>query len=263
VAGVLGSRTLRRIAEDTTRVLTLPFTHQSTTLPALATNPHEQSGLTRDPLPSRPRAEECDNVDAMEEGLRTSTIAAALRDHEPRVDPGVPAIRKAAVAAILRDARPGAELLFIHRAEDPRDPWSGHMAFPGGHIDPSDGGPLGAALRETREELGLDLEGAGILLGRLSEVRTHLRAGRVPHSVTPFVFELRGEVGFTLSAEVQDVLWVPLAFLAEGRNRRTFAWVRRGVPVPMPCYRWAGRTIWGLTLRIVDELLTVARASSV
>lgn len=196
----------------------------------------------------------------MDEGPRIRVIADALRAYEPLIDRGVPAARKAAVAAIARDTEAGAELLFIHRAEDPRDPWSGHMAFPGGHVDPADLGPLGTALRETREELGLDLEHEGLLLGRLSEVRTHLRTGPVPHSVAPFVFELTGYPAFTPNAEVQETLWVPLGFLADRRNRRTFTWVRRGVPVPMPCYRWRGRTIWGLTLRIVDELLAVVGA---
>jgi 8-oxo-dGTP pyrophosphatase MutT (NUDIX family) len=197
----------------------------------------------------------------MNEALHVRTIAAALRDHEARTDSDVPSTRRAAVAAIVRDATSGADLLFIHRAEDPRDPWSGHMAFPGGHIDPSDGGPLGAALRETREELSLDLDRDARLLGRLSEVRTHLRAGHVPHSVTPFVFALTRQVSFTPSAEVQEALWVPLAFLAERHNRHTFTWIRLGVPVPMPCYRWDGRTIWGLTLRIIDDLLAVVSAS--
>jgi 8-oxo-dGTP pyrophosphatase MutT (NUDIX family) len=203
----------------------------------------------------------CDNAQSMDEGLRVRAIAAALKAYVPLVDRGVPATRKAAVAAIARDTVAGAELLFILRAEDPRDPWSGHMAFPGGHVDVSDRGPFATALRETREELGLDLELEGLLLGRLSDVRTHLRTGRVPHSVAPFVFELKGRPAFTLNAEVQEALWVPLGFLAERRNRRSFTWVRRGVPVPMPCYRWGERTIWGLTLRIIDELLAVGGAA--
>src|SRR4051812_3842337 len=60
-----------------------------------------------------------------------------------------PAIRRAAVAAILRDAAEGPEILFIRRAEHPQDPWSGHMAFPGGREEPGDADLLETAIRET------------------------------------------------------------------------------------------------------------------
>ena len=112
---------------------------------------------------------------------------ARLRSQPPRF---VPPGRRAAVAAVLREGKDGLELLFIHRAEHPRDPWSGQMAWPGGRVDDDDAGPLAAALRETREELAFDLEREAELLGALSEVRTHLRRGPGPLSVVPVVFEL-------------------------------------------------------------------------
>lgn len=167
-------------------------------------------------------------------------------------------MRKAAVAAVLRDVPGDVELLFIRRAEHPRDPWSGQMGLPGGRVDPGDASPLAAALRETREEIGLDLEALGRSLGRLSEVRTHLPLGSVPHSVVPFAFAVDGEPVLSPNHEVQEALWVPLSFLANRRNRRSFTWVRKGLPLPMPCYTFRGRVIWGLTLRIVDELLEAA-----
>lgn len=182
-------------------------------------------------------------------------MIAGLSRLSPRAEEEVPAIRKAAVAAVFRDGPGGAELLFIRRAEHPRDPWSGQMGLPGGRIDPGDPAPLDAALRETLEEVGLDLAREARPLGRLSEVRTHLPLGSVPHSVVPFAFALSRDVPFALNHEVQEALWVPLGFLADRGNRRSFTWVRRGLPVPMPCYRYEGRVIWGLTLRIVDELL--------
>jgi hypothetical protein len=57
---------------------------------------------------------------------------------------------------------------------------------------------------------------------------------------------------------VQEALWVPWTFLADRDNRSTFFWARNGLPVPMPCYRWGERVIWGLTLRMVDELVELA-----
>ena len=175
-----------------------------------------------------------------------------------RVDEDVPAARKAAVAAILRDGGGGVELLFIRRAEHPRDPWSGQMGLPGGRVDPGDASPLAAALRETREEIALDLEALGRPLGRLSEVRTHLPLGSVPHSVVPFAFAVDGDPQLRRNEEVQEALWVPLSFLLDRGNRSAFTWVRKGLPLPMPCYTFQGRVIWGLTLKIVDELIEVA-----
>jgi 8-oxo-dGTP pyrophosphatase MutT (NUDIX family) len=190
--------------------------------------------------------------------LDVARVAAALARHAPRREESVPHGHKAAVAAVLRDGAGGAELLFIRRAEHPRDPWSGQMGLPGGRVDPADADALAAAIRETREELDLDLAAGGRLLGALSEARTHLRLGRSPHSVAPFAFAIEGDPAFAPSAEVQEALWVPLAFLADPSRRGAQTWVRRGVPLPMPCCRFDGRPIWGLTLRIVDELLAVA-----
>lgn len=189
----------------------------------------------------------------MVDGERLRAAVAAI---VPRSDANVPATKKAAVAAVYRDAPHGAELLFIRRAEDPRDPWSGHMGFPGGRVDASDRSPLATAIRETREELALDLEVAGELVGQLSEVHTHLAPPAAPRAVVPFVFALRdAQVVLEANHEVQEIVWVPLSFFLDRGNRSRMTWVRRGVPLPLPCYRYGGRVIWGLTLRVVDELL--------
>ena len=190
--------------------------------------------------------------------LDLTRLAAALSRLPARAEDDVPAARKAAVAVILREGVGGVELLFIRRAEHPRDPWSGQMGLPGGRVDPGDASPLVAALRETREEIALDLEALGRPLGRLSEVRTHLPLGSVPHSVVPFVFAVEGDPQLKRNEEVQEALWVPLSFLQDRGNRRAFTWVRKGLPLPMPCYTFQGRVIWGLTLKIVDDLIEVA-----
>lgn len=192
------------------------------------------------------------------------TVAAALGRMPSRPGLDAPPTDKAAVAAVLRDGGAGAELLFIRRAEHPRDPWSGQMGLPGGRVDPGDGSPLAAVVRETREELGFDLERAARRLARLTEVRTHLREGALPRSVVPFAFALaepRDEPAFVLNHEVAEAVWVPLAFLADEANRESFDHTWRGTPLVLPCYHFGGRKIWGLTLWIVDELLAVARAA--
>jgi 8-oxo-dGTP pyrophosphatase MutT (NUDIX family) len=174
-----------------------------------------------------------------------------LPAHVPRLQE---AERRAAVAVVGRRGEEGDELLFIRRAEHPLDPWSGHMAFPGGMGDPDDADSLAAARRETREELALDLDdGTASLLGRLSDVKPmSLRASL---AIAPFVFALRGtDPSLAPNHEVQEAIWIPWRFLADRANRSTFFWTRNGVPVPLPCYRWGDRVIWGLTLWMVDEL---------
>ncbi|MBK8598871.1 MAG: CoA pyrophosphatase [Holophagales bacterium] len=195
----------------------------------------------------------------MKRALDVAGLADALSRRTAGAEEEVPDTRKAAVAVILRDGAGGIELLFIRRAEHPRDPWSGQMGLPGGRVDPGDASPLAAALRETWEEIALDLQTLGRPLGRLSEVRTHLPLGSVPHSVVPFAFAVEGDPRLTLNEEVQEALWVPLSFLLDRGNRSAFTWVRKGLPLPMPCYTFEGRVIWGLTLKIVDEVMEVAK----
>ncbi len=179
-----------------------------------------------------------------------ASLPAALVAHAPRLHH---ADRRAAVAVVVRRGGGGDELLFIRRAEHPLDPWSGHMAFPGGMVDPGDADPFAAARRETREELALDLDGGATFLGRLSDVKPVALLRSL--AISPFVFALRDPATpLTPNDEVQEALWIPWAFLADRDHRSTFFWSRNGVPVPMPCYRWDGRAVWGLTLRMVDEL---------
>lgn len=164
----------------------------------------------------------------------------------------------AAVAAVLRKTAGAVELLFIVRAEHPRDPWSGHVAFPGGRVDDTDATALAAAIREAHEELALDLERDAALLGALPAVRTHLQHGPGPLWVAPFAFELLAAPGLVPNEEVQEALWVPLEFLADPGNRDRFLWDGPTPSMQMPCVRYDGRLIWGLTLRIVDRLLSLA-----
>jgi len=178
-------------------------------------------------------------------------LSRLRREPEQRFPEG----RRAAVAAVLRSGATDLELLFILRAKHARDPWSGQMAWPGGRIETGDASPLAAAVREAREEVALDLERDAELLGQLSEVRTHLRHGPGPLSVVPFLFHLRGEATPVPNSEVQEALWVPVDFFRDRAHRGRLVWLGRGVPLAMPCYRYNGRVIWGLTLRMLEEVL--------
>lgn len=187
--------------------------------------------------------------------LKMDHFRTALSIHAPQEIPDFEGMKRAAVAAILRPASSGPELLFIHRAEDSRDPWSGHMAFPGGKVDESDGDALSAVLRETREEIGLDLEAHARRLGRLSDVRAVGRGRPLSMVISPFVFELTTTPELTTNYEVEAVVWVPTSFLCDHRNRETMPYRRYGLSLDLPCYRYEGHLIWGLTLGMADDLL--------
>lgn len=163
----------------------------------------------------------------------------------------------AAVAVLLREGRAGAEILLIRRAERAGDPWSGHMALPGGRHEPSDGSLLETARRETREEVGLDLTSAGTLLVTLPDVHTH-QAGL---AVRPYVFSLRGSLEIALSEEVVEVVWAPIAPWLRGDSIGTFAYAPAGggPTVPLPCLLIDGRVVWGLTRRMLELLFEALR----
>jgi 8-oxo-dGTP pyrophosphatase MutT (NUDIX family) len=169
-------------------------------------------------------------------------------------------MKKAAVAAVLREQGESSSLdvLMIRRAEHPRDPWSGHMAFPGGRVDPEDKDPFSAAVRETQEEIGLDLGRHASRLGELSHQIAMAHGKPLPMIVVPFVFGLSGTPDLVLRRdEVEEAVWVPLEFLLARENRQVFEKDIAGVRMKLPCYRYEGRVIWGLTLRMLDELMRV------
>ncbi|MCK6549009.1 CoA pyrophosphatase [Myxococcota bacterium] len=184
-------------------------------------------------------------------------VRARLARYARTAIPGAALMRQAAVAAILRERSAGLELLLIRRAEHPKDPWSGHMAFPGGRVDADDASAYAAALRETREELALDLELHGRPIGELSHQMAAAHGKPLPMVIHPFVFELAGEPILAQNDEVQEVVWVSLAFLLDASNRTEMDYTFAGQRVKLPCYPIGDRVLWGLTLRMIDELIEV------
>ena len=155
----------------------------------------------------------------------------------------------AAVAIIINPNDRGGSVLFINRTERKGDPWSGQIAFPGGRKSPIDKGLAETAVRETLEEVGIQLTGHE-LLGSLPIVTTRSLRLRV----LPFVFRLKSTVSIQVNEEVADAFWIPLSDLegleAESREVR----VDQGI-LSADSYVVAGHVIWGLTFRIINLLL--------
>ena len=184
---------------------------------------------------------------------------------EPAPEPDAGgALREAAVALVLRGGPEGAEMLVIKRSEAERDHWSGHLALPGGRVEPSDESLEATAVRETFEEVGLDLRAGGEVLGRLGTVRPQSPfAPRV--SVTPFVAVAppefhAGEAApktLELSDEVAAAFWVPVDELKRGGRSAVFRMAFAGVEREWPGYPSAHGVIWGITERILTEFLSL------
>ena len=165
-------------------------------------------------------------------------------------------LNHAAVALILREAAPGneQEILIIRRAEHPLDPWSGHLGFPGGRLEPHDASEERAAVRETEEELGICLDACAQLLGSLSEIRARSLSRMMPLSIFPFVYAMTQPALLNKNGEVVEANWIPLRFFLNMANRSTMPHPREPAQI-MPCYPLGDRAIWGMSLAMLDELL--------
>jgi len=163
---------------------------------------------------------------------------------------------QAAVVLILREAGEDLQALLIKRVEDERDPWSGHIALPGGHREPDDRTLWETAVRETREEVGVDLEREGELLGELrplSPSSPHLP----PVRVTPLVVVVRPDVVVTTGPEVERAFWISLGDLKQRGRSETFRKIVEGEQRTWPAYPSPYGPIWGMTERILTQFLSL------
>lgn len=185
--------------------------------------------------------------------LRRLAGTLAERPGAPAAEDGNPA--RAAVALTLRPTGEAAvELLMIRRAEREGDPWSGQIALPGGRWSPNDESLLHTALRETWEETGIDLAAQGMILGTLDELRP--RTATLPSIiVTPVVVALDQPTSLLLSDEVAEAFWVPLDLLREPATSQESSVHVRGATWRVPSFVVREHVVWGMTERILRQLL--------
>ncbi len=162
-------------------------------------------------------------------------------------------LNQSAVALILIPGLSGLDALLIRRAERPDDPWSGHMALPGGRREPSDRDLHMTAVRETMEEVGIRLDSTS-LLGRLEDQKPAV--ARLPEIlIRPFVFGLLERPTTTLSDEVAGIEWIELSRLSDHEGRATVD--AGGERRLVSCYQMNDLVIWGLTYRILRGFLSL------
>jgi 8-oxo-dGTP pyrophosphatase MutT (NUDIX family) len=166
-----------------------------------------------------------------------------------------PSVRRAAVAMVLAEGTSGADVLFIERARHPADPWSGHMAFPGGRVDPGDATGRHAAERETLEEVGLSLAGAE-LLGRLDDKRGNPRI-QPELVISAFVYHVSAPGELAINHEVQDAFWFPVNGLLDRARHVQYTahgeFEFPGILVGEP----DRHVVWGLTYSFLESFFSV------
>jgi 8-oxo-dGTP pyrophosphatase MutT (NUDIX family) len=151
-------------------------------------------------------------------------------------------------------------VLLMQRAVRDGDRWSGHVSFPGGREEPSDRDLLATAIRETREEVGVDLASdAARFLGRLAPQRAIAQGLPLPMTITPFVFAMHGDVTVAMGGEATATFWLPLDAAASGALDGVHPYKLGPLMWRFPCWRHDGRVVWGLTFEMLKRLLSVIR----
>jgi 8-oxo-dGTP pyrophosphatase MutT (NUDIX family) len=180
--------------------------------------------------------------------LTDLATAAAGMDVLPPLQPPKTGGRPSAVLVLFADGPAGPDLL--QRTQRLRQ-HPGQPAFPGGVIDPSDGGPVAAALREAAEEAGVDPAGVEVLatLPELFITRSGFR-------VVPVLawWHTPGPVSAVSPREVAAVERISVAELADPATRVTVWLPGRLVG---PGFQVKGLLIWGFTAALVDRLLAL------
>ena len=183
-----------------------------------------------------------------------------LRKNRPKKVAARRFMRRSAVNLLIYDHPEwGLQVLMIERARCKGDPWSGHMAFPGGRMDPGDSSIRAAGLRELSEEVGIEANAEMIEIGRLSDLLTKVRRARGPMVITPIVYRVDHMLPTLHNHEVADSLWVPLAIFTDPQTRLSMKWQYRGRYIEVPYYRYQNKQIWGLSLAMLDELAALMK----
>lgn len=167
-------------------------------------------------------------------------------------------VRQAAVTILLREEQGGAEILIIKRAERPGDPWSGHLALPGGRADASDANLIATAARETWEEVGIQLATETHFIGRLETLLP--RNPRLPEiEIAPLIAVAPEGFVLQLNAEVAAAFWLPVQNLQTAGLSDVYRLSLGEAIIKYPAYPSPHGPIWGITERILTDFLRLLR----
>jgi len=175
--------------------------------------------------------------------LGTASRAAAVLVLFGRLDATPAAAGAAAVPADLD--------VLLQRRASTLGHHAGQVAFPGGRLEPSDDGPVAAALREATEEVGLDVTGVDVL-GTLAPLPVPVSN----HLVTPVPawWTRPSQVAAVDHAETVEVFRLPVADLLDPANRASVAHTRSGTTVRTPAFVVDGTLVWGFTAIVLSRM---------
>lgn len=149
--------------------------------------------------------------------------------------------------------------LLIRRSDREGDPWSGHLALPGGRREPGDSDLVDTAIREVLEEVGMPL-GRHQLAGRLVDVIPRVPS-LPPVAVRPYVFVAPSRPPLALNSEVSEAEWVAVDHLLHTGTYRPVSLELRGEIREFPAYHLENSFVWGMTERILTDLVEEFRRS--
>lgn len=166
--------------------------------------------------------------------------------------------KHAAVALMLREDEQRVEALFIERAKNKGDPWSGQMAFPGGMVERFDVDARQAAERETVEEVGVDLTMADYL-GQMDDQQGRHRGHPTGIVVRGYIYLVDVATRVKANYEVQDIVWVPLhRFLDTSCHTRVVHPVEPDKTFPgIRVSEKEHQVVWGLTHRFMASFFSM------
>ena len=151
----------------------------------------------------------------------------------------------AAVALILKPNKGLFDVLLVKRAINARDVWAGQMALPGGKREPEDLTLQSTVIRETKEEIGINIAN-NRFLGVLKAVKPMTGSGFL---VLPFVVELERSYRLRLNCkELESYLWVPYQGILSRRSRTLIPGVGE-----VPTFLMKNAVVWGMTYYILNE----------
>ncbi|HKP29122.1 MAG TPA: CoA pyrophosphatase [Gemmatimonadales bacterium] len=164
--------------------------------------------------------------------------------------------RRPAAVALICAPDPDA-ILIIKRAERLGDPWSGQMGLPGGRASVTDSDLMETAIRETKEEVGIELDAMDCVATLDDLVPQTVQLPRI--RVRPFVFLLERHREVIPNEEVAGAWWVPLDSLLIDGSYGVYE-VRPGdLVMNRPGYRLQDGVIWGMTERILTPFFELLR----
>lgn len=192
------------------------------------------------------------------EGAALARIAQALQSRTATLAERDEPFHEAAVALLLREAGDDLELLLIRRAARAGDPWSGQIGLPGGRWSDGDASLEETALRETIEEVGLDVRVHGRVLGALDELRPRTPV-LPPIIVRPYVVALHAAPDLVANHEVAECRWVRLGALFAPETRVSTTVHVRDFQLDVEAFQLGDFTVWGMTERILSTFAEVWR----